>query len=148
LSSNNVVNDDCLGAQAVAMLPDRGLEIQATIPIDACSVFGPTPPAPLPGQPPIRPHDADVTGGYYQPIRAVAELDGAPLSPGIGLTRITCDLPNASLDVVIDFRARYHPNRNPTLAGVTARGADLVPDTPTALPPRTPVALRASWTDD
>lgn len=145
LSSNNVVNDNCLAT--AAPLP-AGLAIQATIPIDACSVFGPTPPAPLPGQPPRRPHDADVTGGYYQPIRALATQGGAALSPGIGLTRITCDLANAPFDVVADFRARYRPNRNPTLAGVTAHGAGLGTDAPTALPPRTAVTLRASWTDD
>ncbi|HEY0482400.1 MAG TPA: hypothetical protein VGD37_32995 [Kofleriaceae bacterium] len=156
LSSNNVVNDACL--QVAAMLADRGLEIQATIPIDACSVFGPTPPAPLPGKPPLRPHDADVTGGYYQPIRARAELAGDALTPGIGLTRITCDLANAPIDVAVEFRARYRANRNPTLVGVTALAAAAAPnagaadlgagDVPAVLAPRTAVSLRASWTED
>jgi hypothetical protein len=150
LSSNNVVNDSCL---ATAAPPAAGLEVQATIPLDACSVFGPTPPAPLPGHPPLRPHDADVTGGYYQPVRAVASLDGDPLAPGIGLTRITCDLANAPLDIVQDFQARYRPNTNPILVGVTAlvgaaRGEPTnLGDPRVALPPRTAVTLRASWTD-
>ncbi|TMQ02819.1 MAG: hypothetical protein E6J91_49900 [Deltaproteobacteria bacterium] len=158
LSSNNVVNDGCL--TTAAALPAGGAEVAATIPLDACSVFGPTPPAPAPGQPPLRPHDADVTGGYYQPVRALATVDGDPLAPGIGLTRITCDLANAPLDVVQDFQARYRANTNPTLVRVTAltapeasRGADadgtdLGGESPAALPSRTAVTLRASWTDD
>jgi len=152
LSSNNVVNDDCLATAAA--LPDAGPAIQAKIPIDACTTFGPTPPAPLPGQLPRRPHDADVTGGYYQPVRARATLDGGPLAPGIGLTRITCDLPNAPLDTVIEFRRRYRANTNPTLAGVAALGPDgatIASPDGAGLPPlpaRTAVTLRASWTAD
>jgi len=152
LSSNNVVNDDCLAtAQA---LPDSGPAIQAKVPIDACTTFGPTPPAPLPGQPPRRPHDADVTGGYYQPVRAQATLDSEPLSPGIGLTRITCDLPDAPFDVFSEFRRRYRANTNPTLTGVAALGPDgaaIASPDGAGLPPlpaRTPVTLRASWTAD
>lgn len=151
LSSNNVVNDGCLASAAA--ITGGGAQAQATIPLDACSVFGPTPPAPLPGQPPLRPHDADVTGGYYQPVRALASLDGDTLAPGIGLTRITCDLANAPLDIVQDFQARYRPNTNPTLVRVTAAGS-AARDTgtelggPVTLPPRTAVTLRASWTDD
>jgi hypothetical protein len=156
LSSNNAVSDGCLATAAA--LPSGGLEVQATIPIDACSLFGPTPPAPLPGQPPRRPHDADVTGGYYQPVRAEATLDGAPLSPGIGLTRITCDLADAPFDVVVAFRSRYRANTNPTLLGVVAldRAGAALPGAdpgapsglPATLPPRTAITLRASWTDD
>ena len=142
LSSNNVVNDGCI--TDAAALPGSGLDVQAKIPLGACSVFGPTPPAPLPGQPPRRPHDADITGGYYQPVRALATLAGAALSPGIGLTRITCDLANAPFDVVVAFRARYRSNTNPTLAGVVALDR---PDL-ARLPARTEVALRASWTAD
>jgi len=41
-------------------------------------------------------------------VRAQAALDGDPLSPGIGLPRITCDLPDAPLDTVVEFRRRRH----------------------------------------
>lgn len=154
LSSNNVVNDACLAR--ADPLPADGIEVQGTIPIAACSVFGPTPPAPRPGEPPLRPHDADVTGGYYQPVRAVATLDGAALPAGIGLTRITCDLANAPFDVAADFSARYRPNVNPTLVGVTAvtasaRGSGdgtALGTEPTTLPAHTAVTLRATWTAD
>jgi hypothetical protein len=157
LSSNNIVNDGCV--YGATSLPQRGPAIQATIPIGACSVFGPTTPAPEPGQPPRRPHDADVTGGFYQPVRVLARLDSDQLPPGAGLTRIACDLANAPFDVVVDFRARYRANNNPTLVQVMALGApgQGAGDTgtalgteglPTTLPPRTAVTLRASWTDD
>jgi hypothetical protein len=39
-------------------------------------------------------------------VRALAALDGDPLPAGIGLTRITCDLPDAPSDVVSEFRWR------------------------------------------
>jgi hypothetical protein len=148
LSSNNVVGDDCI--YTAASLMPRGVAITTTIPIDACSVFGPTPPAPAPGEPPRRPHDADVTGGYYQPIRALAKLGGADQVAGIGLTRITCDLANAPFDVVQDFHARYHPNTNPTIARVVAQlpGVADARDLPVELPARTAIPLRVRWAED
>jgi len=97
-----------------------------------------------PGEPPLRPHDADVTGGYYQPVRAVATLDGDTLSPGIGLTRITCDLANAPFDIVVEFQARYHANHNPTLVGVMpwARTASLAARASTSDPATSPPRCR------
>jgi hypothetical protein len=136
LSDDNVVGDDCV--YAAASLQVRGDSVTATIPADACSVFGPTPPAPAPGMPARRPHDADVTGGYYQPIRALAKIDATQV-PAIGLTRITCDLPNAPLDVVQAFRASYAPNHNPMIASVAI---------PTVLPARAKVPLHVEWTAD
>lgn len=147
LASDNVVGDDCI--YGAASLMPRGPDVTITIPIDACSTFGPTPPAPAPGEPPRRPHDADVSGGYYQPTRALAKLDGTQV-PAIGLTRITCDLANAPLDVVQDFRARYHANTNPELVYVLAQrptDADAAPLADGAtLPAHAVIALRTRWT--
>ena len=147
LSSNNTASDGCV--YSAASLAARGPRVEATIPAGACAVFGPTPPAPQPGQPQLRPHDADVTGGYYQPIRALAQLDGAQLAPAIGLTRITCDLPDVSIDIALDFHARYRANQNPTLVDVVALGADRAAHAMTEpVPAHTAVTLRASWTAD
>lgn len=148
LSSNNVVGDDCI--YGAASLMARGSTITATIPIDACSQFGPTPPAPEPGQPPRRPHDADVTGGFYQPVRMLAKLGADAQVPAIGLTRITCDLANAPLDVVQQFHARYHANTNPTIARTLAQlpGAGDAIDIPASLPANAAIPLRVRWTDD
>ena len=129
----------------------RGLAITATIPVDACSIFGPTPPPPAPGEAPRRPHDPDVSGGFYQPIRALAR-PGAPdqLVPAIGLTRITCDLANAPLDVVRDYRARYAANTNPVIVEVVAvaPGETSAGALPRTLPANADVQLLVRWTPD
>ena len=147
LSSNNAVGDDCI--YGASSLPDRGATITTKIPIGACSVFGPTPPAPAPGETPRRPHDADVTGGYYQPIRVLAKPGGAQITPAIGLTRITCDLPNVPFEIVQDFRARYHANTNPTVERVLAQlpGAPDASELPVDLPAGAAIPLRVRWTE-
>jgi len=148
LSSNNVVGDDCI--YTAASLMARGTSITATMPIDTCSQFGPTPPAPEPGEPPRRPHDADVTGGFYQPIRALAKLGADDQVPAIGLTRITCDLANASFDIVQQYKATYHANTNPEIARTLAQlpGAPNADDMPGTLPANTAIPLRVRWTED
>jgi hypothetical protein len=148
LSSNNVVGDDCI--YGAASLMPRGPMISATIPVDACSQFGPTPPAPEPGMPPRRPHDADVTGGFYQPVRVLAKLSADEQVPAIGLTRITCDLANAPLDVVQQFKAEYQANTNPVLDKVLAQVPGL-PDAvvvPATLPAHSKIPLRTRWTPE
>lgn len=148
LASDNVAGDDCIYGASSLMV--RGTDITATIPIEACSVFGPTPPAPAPGEPARRPHDPDVTGGYYQPIRALARLDANTQVPGIGLTRIACDLANAPLDALAQYRARYHANTNPVLVHVVSQryGDPDAREMPVKLPPHEAIALRARWSDD
>lgn len=147
LDSDNVAGDDCI--YGAASLMARGSQITATIPIDACSQFGPTPPPPAPGEPARRPRDADVTGGYYQPIRALAKTAPDPIA-GIGLTRISCDLANAPLDAVLAFRASYRANTNPRIVHVVAQvpGETDARELPAPLPANTPVALRVRWSDD
>ncbi len=147
LSSDNVAGDDCI--YGASSLMQRGSQIIATVPPDACSVFGPTPPAPAPGELARRPQDADVTGGYYQPVRVLAKTDVDPIA-AIGLTRIGCDLANAPLAAVVQFRASYRANTNPVLVHVVAQlpaTADAI-ELPASLPPNTPVALRVRWSDD
>ncbi len=147
LASDNVAGDDCIYG-ASSLMP-RGTQITATLPPDACSVFGPTPPAPAPGESPQRPHDADVTGGYYQPIRVLAKPGGEQVV-GIGLTRISCDLANAPLDAVMQFRESYVANTNPVVLHVVAQvpGEDTARELPAALPAGVPVVLRVRWTED
>ncbi|HET9990247.1 MAG TPA: hypothetical protein VFQ65_17070, partial [Kofleriaceae bacterium] len=146
LDSDNVAGDDCI--YGAASLMPRGPQITATIPIDACSQFGPTPPPPAPGEEPRRPRDADVTGGYYQPIRVLAKTSADPVA-GIGLSRISCDLANAPLDAVLAFRASYHANTNPVIVHVVAQvpGETDARELPAALPANTPIALRVRWSD-
>jgi hypothetical protein len=96
----------------------------------------------MPGEPDPRPHPADATGGYYQPLRV--DLAGAT---SIALPRIRCNLAGASLDVATEFRARYHANTNPTLGplGASAGGAPLLLD---AIPRGAVVTLTVGWPAD
>src|SRR5262249_26091750 len=76
------------------------------------------PPSP-PGQPPLRPVDADVTGGYYQPVRSLLQDTPGHYIESFALPRITCNLADAPFDVAAEFRARYVANKNPTIARIT-----------------------------
>jgi hypothetical protein len=142
LTELNTVGNACLDDPAALVDLGQGARIMATVPIDACQRFGPDPPPQPAGEPPLRPRDPDVTGGYYQPLR-VDDARGVSFP----LQRVTCNLANASAAVVADFRSRYLPNRNPKLADVSASldGAPIALD---ALPADAVITLRASWTAD
>ena len=122
LGENDVVGADCLGT---AVRPiSEGPTAVAVMPSDACALFGPEPP------PGARPRDADVTGGFYQPLRAA--LGGAPT---IALLRVVCNLGSASADVAANFKARYHANKNPALSI----------EVPTSASPGARLTFHASW---
>lgn len=138
-TENNVVDADCLESDVHA-LGGTGPEVTGAVPADACTLFGPDTPAPRPGEPPYRPHDPDVTGGYYLPVRAV--LPGA--DPAVSLERIRCNLAGASPEVAREFRDRYVPNLAPHLLEVTA-WVDGAPVALDALPAGAPLTWRARW---
>jgi hypothetical protein len=111
LTETNSVSSACLGDAGVRPIAGSGASITAVTPDDACALFGPDTP---PGD--FRPRDADVTGGFYQPVRVEA----------LGLVafdreRVTCNLPNAPVDAAIELQERYHANANPTLTPLAAR---------------------------
>jgi hypothetical protein len=120
---------------------EQDFQTSGAVPADACTLFGPDTPAPKPGEAPFRPHDPDVTGGYYLPVRV--DLQGADTT--IALERIRCNLSGASPEVAADFRTRYVPNNSPTLVSVTAQvnGSDVGLD---ALPTGAKITFRATWT--
>jgi hypothetical protein len=107
--------------------------VTATIPSDACMLFGPDVP---PGG--FRPRDPDPTGGYYQPVLADASDAGAALA--FGFTRITCNLPTAPPDVAHDYQTMYVANANPTLLPLAIDGASA-----DDVPAGADVTLVASW---
>jgi hypothetical protein len=109
---NNVVDPACLGA-GIAPAGPPGPSLVAATPAAGCALFGPAAP------PPARPRDPDATGGYYQPLRALVE-EG---DPAIVLSRITCELAQASAQVAAEFRARYRLNRNPRLLPASLRAS-------------------------
>jgi hypothetical protein len=143
LNENNTVANACLQSlDALAPLDAVGTTIAARIPDDACQRFGPDPPPQKQGEPPLRPRDPDVTGGYYQPAR----VDGAG-EPTFGLVRITCNLKAVTTEIAAEFATRYTANLNPVLGALTARVGDeeLALD---ALPAEREVTLRVDWSPE
>lgn len=150
-ANGNDVSNGCL------QIPDDAgpaPTFTATLPANDCTLFGPETPPPKKGQPPTRPADADTTGGYYQPIRAIWTSDsGDQLS--FALERILCPLANAPTDDAGKYATDYVPNNNPQLADLVLDPAGAA--TPlftagqTATPPPGTVAagqtvtLQADW---
>ncbi len=109
------------------------------MPNDACFLFGPEV-----SSAELRPRDADVTGGYYQPIR-VTVFAASETEVAWGMHRVRCKLSRAGADVASDFENRYVSNTNPTLLPLEAfiAGAPVALD---AIPRGARVRLRAAWT--
>ena len=137
----NVVNADCLGSAPAASPIAEGLqETDATVPTNACLQFGPDTPSQQPGEPPYRPRDPDVTGGFYQPVR-VALDDGLE---AIALVRIRCNLPNASTERAVEYAQRYADNQNPAITRLELRVDGAAID-PGQVPASAKVTLHAEW---
>ncbi|HET6150007.1 MAG TPA: hypothetical protein VFH68_20875 [Polyangia bacterium] len=168
-AETNSVSVACLGiADEAGPSPTFSAPITAADPNDqtttgACSIFGPLRP---PLDPLARPRDPDVTGGFYQPVRATLPgPDGSPIR-AFDLQRIQCRLGSAPIDIAGQFNNRYDPstnpngyppNQNPLLAEVTLAAPGGTPDPLMAVvsgqpaPPPASVAagqrvtLEASW---
>ena len=172
-SENSAVATACFGVpDSAGPAPTFEAPVTAANPDDpttsgACSIFGPLRP---PLDPNARPRDPDVTGGFYQPVRAtLPSPGGGPALLAFDLERIQCRLANAPSDVANEFNnpydpaknpSGYTPNQNPSLAQLTwtiDSGAPAVlspiaagmpaPAAP-AIAPGQRVALEASWTAD
>ncbi len=141
LTENGVANTACLG-DGVLRIVDGLPEIQAFVPPDACSVFGPEI-----ASADLRPRDPDVTGGFYQPLRVTVfgpsyAVDGPTVA--YGLERVACKLANASADVSTEFARRHVNNKNPELGPLTAT-RDGRPIALTDVPLGATITLHATW---
>ncbi len=139
LVESNVVNADCL-AGATSLIATAVESTDATVAADACLEFGPDTPAQQPGQPPLRPRDPDVTGGFYAPVEV--SVPGA--TEAIALVRLRCNLAHASAQAAVAFAARYLPNTNPSLSTLTLE-RDGHPVDPASVPASTEVTLSVTW---
>ena len=138
LTVDNVVSDACLGSGALTGI-GTGAAVTAAMPGDACTHFGPDTSSSA-----FRPRDPDITGGYYQPVRA--DLDLASGATSFDLARIHCGLASASAASASAFAAAYTLNLNPQLLPVTATlGASGAAVDLAALPASTAITLQASW---
>lgn len=125
-----------------------GTAVKATLPMDACRLFGPSLPEPMNGEPAGRPVDPDPTGGFYQPV-SVTLLDSAVTS--MGSVRIFCPPSGLDQEQAAQFNANYRNNQSPSIAQLSARtdsGEILpIPDEPEALSvsANQVLNLQASW---
>jgi hypothetical protein len=146
------VNPTCLQAPHAGLkdLVDLGsaATVTATLPPDACRLFGPSLPEPMNGEPAGRPVDPDPTGGFYQPI-SVTLLDSGVTS--MGSVRIFCPPSGLDQEQAAAFNRQYRSNQNPVLELISARtdsGESLpIPDEPAALPiaPKQVLHFETSW---
>jgi hypothetical protein len=115
------VAESCLDpASADLGAMGTGLQVEGTIPEDACSVFGPNPPTSTDGSSGARPVDPDVTGGYYQPLVGFPEDGDVTLAA----ERVRCGLANVTQETYAAWNASYHSNTSPEVASVTADAGD------------------------
>lgn len=126
----------------------HGASVSATLPMDACRLFGPSLPEAMNGQPAGRPVDPDPTGGFYQPI-SVTVLDSGVTS--LGDIRLFCPPSGLDQDQAGEFAARYRRNENPSverLVSLDAAGvATPIPDEPGTLQVNVgqSIHLQAAW---
>lgn len=142
---------ECLAPTADVLIPlGDGATVTGSLPDDACRLFGPNPPLPKPGEPAPRPTDPDSTGGFYQPLRVLANLPDGP-EYSVGLTRISCGLARVTAEQAIDYQRRYRPNQNPELTDVvvvaSAGNLSLTDDplTTATVKAGSHVTFRATW---
>lgn len=143
VAENNSVAPECLDSMAdwISPLGSYAAEgaVSAEVPEDACAVFGSEPPPAGPGEPPTRPADPDVTGGYYAPVRAVLSAGNAVT---FGQVRVRCALPSAPAEIARAYAAGYTNNQNPIL------GAFLTEAGTPSFQRGAAVELTASWSAD
>jgi hypothetical protein len=150
-AETNAVSSQCLGTPDDA---GPAATFMTSIPTDACMLFGPQTPPVKSGQSPIRPRDPDVTGGFYQPVRASLQADDGN-DTAFELQRITCPLANAPIDVTRMFTMMYMANQNPTITRVVLDpdGASTIlyhgtpPGGPTPVAAGTSTTLELDWPD-
>jgi hypothetical protein len=130
-----------------------GNGVTATIPNDACRLFGPSRPEPKEGEPAGRPVDPDATGGYYEPVTARVE---AARDLAVGAIRLRCALPEVTQAQSVEFATRYRANKNPELSRLellrNGESLELRPEGASSEPvlslaPRERVTLRANWAE-
>jgi hypothetical protein len=152
-ASPNAVASSCVDSPDDTTTPSP--TFMAPMPSGDCKVFGPQPPEVMAGKPPLRPQDPDVTGGFYQPVRAKV-TDGDTVLRAFALERLKCPLANAPADITAMFNMMIKPNQNPAIAGVTLDPAGMATalftmkqanaPAPATVAAGAPVTLEVAWT--
>jgi hypothetical protein len=120
-SESNSVASACVNAAPGA---DVGATFEVPIPSDACSLFGPNAPAAKAGEPPFRPRDPDISGGYFVPVRLLVDDGLGETLMAFEFERVFCGLGGAPLTAIQDYNTNYKKNTNPTLQGLALVAPD------------------------
>jgi hypothetical protein len=128
-SDNTAVSASCAGRVELPFGSGEP-ELDSVVPRDACARFGSETPA---GRAGIR---ADLTGGYYQPVRVAL---GDEIS--VARVRIRCALPSAPIAAARSYATDYRNNVAPSIAAVRGSWAGAEVDL-AALPRTGEVVLR------
>jgi hypothetical protein len=143
-TESNSVSTACLDEIALPGVAGDSLDTYSAVaPSDSCTLFGPLTPPPVGDQPPFRPRDPDVTGGYYLPVRlslsAPEDLRRVGMATedsivAFQMQRLYCGLANAPGWAVIQYTRDYTLNQNPVIASLTLQepGSDPVEVPPLA----------------
>ncbi|AKU92103.1 hypothetical protein [Vulgatibacter incomptus] len=142
------VSTECMQVSGESLVPfGEGFAASGKLPADGCRNFGPEAPTAKPGEPPGRPVDPDVTGGFQQPLRLLVDTPEGPRF-SLGGTRLSCGLAGVTPEQLSEFQHRYVANENPELesVAVVGRGEALKPgDGKNQVRRGEKLALRASW---
>ncbi len=92
-----------------------GATVNATLPTDACRLFGPSLPEPMNGEPAGRPVDPDPTGGFYQPIGVTLADTGVT---SLGAVRIFCPPSGLDQEQAAAFNGQYRNNQSPRIDSI------------------------------
>lgn len=103
-----------------------GATVTATLPMDACRLFGPSLPEAMNGEPAGRPVDPDPTGGFYQPVSSTLVDSGVT---SMGSVRIFCPPSGLDQEQAAAFNASYRNNQSPSIDQLSARtsGGEILP---------------------
>ncbi len=138
LAELGAIAADCVALEESAIAAiGQGVAVEATLPDDACRLFGPEPPPAMPGEPSGRPVDPDPTGGYYQPILGL--FDEGELN--LLKVRLACGLAGATQAQAADYTARYRRNVAPAVAEFG------IVDGSVSVGAGEPIDLRVRWAD-
>ncbi len=120
LTDEGTLAPECLAASSADLVQlGGGEDPKGPVPAEACQLFGPDLPPPMPGFPTGRPVDPDASGGYFQPVRLL--VPGASDSAVVGTARLSCGLAGATADQSIEFNQRYRFNVNPAVDALRLR---------------------------
>ncbi|MBK8215414.1 MAG: hypothetical protein IPK71_16865 [Myxococcales bacterium] len=132
LGENGAAPASCLRDDGVLAGSTSSGEATLVVPREACLTFGPEVTSAD-----LRPRDADVTGGHYQPLR----VRGADTTTFASL-RLTCAPARVPAEVAARLGRLARPNENPTGLRLEPLGDTLARRT---LRRGARVPLRASW---